>query len=129
EEILVGRELERVADPVVGVEADAVAIAGEDEEEVERALSVGQRREEAFVQEAVGEEGEATLDAADAVRPRRSSMRRWPSAGGGHVRLRRRGGAAGGRARSPWRRGRRRVRGRCAGGSSGHRCRSGARAW
>jgi hypothetical protein len=38
DEIVVERELERGADPVVGVEADAVAVGGEDEEEVERAL-------------------------------------------------------------------------------------------
>src|SRR5262245_13892358 len=34
DEVVVQRQLERGADPVVGVEADAVTIAGEDEEEV-----------------------------------------------------------------------------------------------
>jgi hypothetical protein len=70
DEIVVERELEGGADPVVGVEADAVAIAGEDEGEVERALAVAQRREEALVQELVGGEGEATGDAADPDRGR-----------------------------------------------------------
>ena len=71
EQILVQRELERAADPVVGIEADAVAVAGEDEEEVERALGVAQRREEALVQEVVGDEGKATRDTADPIGPRR----------------------------------------------------------
>jgi hypothetical protein len=36
EDIVVQGELERVADPVVGVEADAIAVTGQDQEEVAR---------------------------------------------------------------------------------------------
>src|ERR1041385_2739413 len=82
QQVLVVGDLERVADPVVGVVADAVAVAGEDEEEVERALGVAERREEALVQEVVGDESEATGDAADPVGPRWRAMR-WSSASGG----------------------------------------------
>jgi len=109
EGILVRRQLERGADPVVGVETDAVAITGEDEEEVERALGVAQGGEEALVEEPVGEEGKATLDAADAVGAGWRPVR-WPSVGvGGHLSLRRRRGAA--PARGSWRSDPRRARG------------------
>jgi hypothetical protein len=87
DEVVVQREFERGADPVVGVEADAVAIAGEDEEEVERTLGVAELCEEALVQELVGDEGEATGDAANPFWPWWGAMRRSAAGVGGHVSL------------------------------------------
>ena len=48
-DVLVGAEPQGGADSVVGIEADAVAIASQHEEEVQRALDVGKRGEEAVV--------------------------------------------------------------------------------
>jgi len=53
-DVVVEVELEGGADSVLGVEADAVAVSGEDEEEVERALGVSEGDEEAAVEESVG---------------------------------------------------------------------------
>src|SRR5262249_37134597 len=74
------------ADAIVRVEADAVAVGREYEEAVERALEVGELCKEAVVQEAVGDEGEAAVDAADAVRDDRCARRRR-SAGAVHQSL------------------------------------------
>src|ERR1051325_9676143 len=86
DEVFIERELECGADPVVGVVADAVAVAGEDEEEVERALGVAERREEAVVQKLVGDEGEATGDSANPIRSGggRCGGRRLASANSGY---------------------------------------------
>lgn len=67
-EVVVECHLERRANAIVRVEADAVAVAGKYEEEVERALRVAERCEEATVQESVGQMSEASLDATDATR-------------------------------------------------------------
>lgn len=69
-EEVVERQLEGGCDAVLAVVADAVAVGGEDDEEVERALRVGERREEAVVEKAVGQVGKTASGGADAVRAR-----------------------------------------------------------
>ena len=55
---------------------------------------MAERREEAVVQELVGDEGEAAGDAANPVRPRWRPVGRSSAGVGGHVRPRRRRGGA-----------------------------------
>jgi hypothetical protein len=78
------------AEHVVLVEAHAVSVTGEDQEEVERALVGKQAREEAVVEEAIRNEGEATPDGADTVGEDRSAEGREGRVAHGPVLRRRR---------------------------------------
>jgi hypothetical protein len=70
------------ADGVVAVEADTVAVSGENEEEVEGELVSGEELEEAVAKESVRDEGEALpSDTADSVREDRGSEDVEPSIG------------------------------------------------
>src|SRR5262245_9573552 len=64
-EVVLDGQPERRADAIVGVEADAITVAGEDEEEIQRALLMSQRSEEAAVEEPGGQERESSAVAAD----------------------------------------------------------------
>ena len=61
DEVVVEGHLERATDPIVGVVAHAIAISGEEQEEIERAFRVTERRKEAFMQKTIWDEGEAAL--------------------------------------------------------------------
>lgn len=79
--------LEQRADRVVVVEAQPVAIGGQDEQEVELALFGPDRGEETLAQEAVGDEGEAVrINAAHALGPDRSAVDAGRRSGAAHRR-------------------------------------------